>query len=87
MVNATTAAARLRTARSDLAISQSKLARLSGVSRFKICCYELGDGSLTPEEQARLREALRAEADRIRNLSIEVDFHPLEPDPSQERSR
>ena len=38
-----------------LGISQSRLARMSGVSRFKICSYELGDSSLTADEQNRIR--------------------------------
>jgi len=49
------------------------LARLSGVSRFKICIYELGDGSLTEDEQSRIREALHAEAERLRNISINIE--------------
>jgi hypothetical protein len=49
-----------------LGISQSRLARLSEVSRFKICVFELGSGSLTADEQSRVREALRAEAERLR---------------------
>ena len=51
--------------------------RLSGVSRFKICTYELGDGSLTPEEQARIQAALINEAERLRNIAIE--FGQTEP--------
>lgn len=40
-----------------LGISQSRLARLSGVSRFKICTNELGDAALTEEGQCRIRFA------------------------------
>jgi hypothetical protein len=50
---------------------------LSRVSRFKICLYELGDGSLTPEEQSRIREALQAEAERLRQISTQFDFAGL----------
>ena len=64
----------LRTHRGTLGISQSRLARLSGVSRFKICTYELGDTSLTPEEQSRIREALQAEAQRLRSIPVQIDF-------------
>jgi predicted transcriptional regulator len=64
----------LRTHRSVLGISQSRLARLSGVSRFKICLFELGDGLLTSDEQIRIREALQAEAERLRQISTHYDF-------------
>jgi len=33
----------------------------SGVSRFKICAYELGSGSLSLAQQRRIRAALEAE--------------------------
>ena len=75
--SATTIVAVLRIHRKTLGISQSKLARLSRVSRFKICLYELGDGSLTPEEQSRIREALQAEAERLRQISTQFDFAGL----------
>jgi predicted transcriptional regulator len=58
----------LRSNREALGLSQSKLARLSGVSRFKICTFELGDSKLTPEEQKCIHVALLAESDRLRNL-------------------
>ena len=45
---------------------------MSHVSRFKVCLYELGDGHLTADEQNRIREALRAEADRLRSIRIDV---------------
>jgi predicted transcriptional regulator len=64
----------LRVQRNALGISQSKLARLSGVSRFKICTYELGGGSLTWEERERVREALLTEANRLRSLPIVIDL-------------
>ena len=64
----------LRQQRQALGLSQSKLARLSRVSRFKICTFELGDCALTPEQQHQIREALCAEADRLRSLSIQIDF-------------
>jgi predicted transcriptional regulator len=75
---------KLRTHREVLGISQTRLARLSSVSRLKICMYELGDGSLNSEERSRIREALQAEAERLRNISIEIEFgHPLSA-PAQE---
>jgi predicted transcriptional regulator len=57
-----------------LGISQSRLARISGVSRFRICTCEHGDSSLTVDEQNRIREALQAEAERLRQISTHFDF-------------
>jgi len=56
-------------------MSQSRLARLSGVSRFRICAYELGDGSLSLEARRQISEALQAEAERLRNISLAFDFN------------
>jgi predicted transcriptional regulator len=67
-----------------LGISQSRLARLSGVSRFKICTYELGDTVLTADEQGRIRRALEAEADRLRSITVQIDFGDPRPSPVQE---
>jgi predicted transcriptional regulator len=64
----------LRSHRSAIGISQSRLARISGVSRFKICTYELGDGLLTVDEQDRIREALQAEATRLRSIPDQIDL-------------
>jgi predicted transcriptional regulator len=64
----------LRSHRLALGISQSRLARLSAVSRFKICTHELGDTVLTAEEQDRIRQSLQSEAERLRNISIQVEF-------------
>jgi hypothetical protein len=49
---------------------------MSGVSRFKICTHELGGGSLATDEQSRIREALRGEADRLRNISSRIECGP-----------
>jgi predicted transcriptional regulator len=57
-VSSTTAAERLKVSRLALGVSQSKLARLSGVARFKICTFELGSRSLSSEEQRRIELAL-----------------------------
>jgi predicted transcriptional regulator len=64
----------LQSNRRALGISQSRLARLSGVSRFKICTYELGGGPLTAEEQGRVREAILNEANRLRSLPLSIDL-------------
>jgi predicted transcriptional regulator len=87
MVTSTTTAESLRTSRISLGISQSKLARLSRVSRFKICTYELGDGALSPDEQFRIHDALKAEAERLRRVSTEIDFGrpPLVKTPAEVR--
>lgn len=64
----------LRELRIALGISQSRLARLSGVSRFKICTHELGDAALTEQEQFRIHESLRSEAERLRNISVQIEL-------------
>lgn len=70
----------LRAQRNAPRISQNRLARLSGVSRFKICTYEVGDGVLTSTEQTKIGEALRAEADRLRNFPTRIVCgEPLSP--------
>jgi len=66
--------ASLKSHRNALGISQSKLARLSGVSRFKICTFELGDNSLTLDEQHRIKAALETEVERLRNLATRIDL-------------
>ena len=74
MLAAAIAVDNLRACRISLGVSQSRLARMSGVSRFKICTHELGDGALDSVEQNRIREALQAEAERLRNISLQIDF-------------
>lgn len=54
--------------RKALGLTQSKLARLAEVSRFKLCTFELGGGSLSANEHTRLLRALETEAARLRNL-------------------
>jgi hypothetical protein len=46
-------------------MSQSRLAQLSGVSRFKICMFELGHQPLTAAEHNQLEAALKREAQRL----------------------
>jgi hypothetical protein len=65
----------LRSHRNALGILQSRLARISRVSCFKICTSELGSGSLTIDEQKRIREALQAEAQRLRAISPHIEFY------------
>jgi predicted transcriptional regulator len=64
----------LKANRIALRISQAKLARLSQVSRFKICMYELGDGTLTAAEMRSIREVLQAEAERLTTISSKIHF-------------
>jgi transcriptional regulator with XRE-family HTH domain len=64
----------LRSYRAALGLSQSKLARLSGVSRLKICLFELGDGKLSADDESRIHVALRAEAMRLQSLAAEVNL-------------
>jgi hypothetical protein len=66
-----------------LGISLSRLARLSGVSRFKICLFKLVNGFLTSEEQNQIRVALQTQTDRRRclrystaDLATSVDQSP-----------
>ena len=70
----TDVAMNLRSRRTEFGISQSRLARLTGVSRFKICTYEPGDTSLSNDEQIRIREALRTEAECHRNIPTQLGF-------------
>jgi len=64
----------LKASRIALRISQARLARQSRVSRFKICMYELGDGTLTAAEMRNICAALQAEAKRLRTISTEINF-------------
>jgi hypothetical protein len=47
---------------------------MSGVSRFKICTFELGSGALNQDELERIKSALVAEADRLRSISTQIDI-------------
>ena len=74
----TTAGERLRAHRLALSISQSKLARLSGVARFKICTFELGGALLNSEDQRRVSLALEAEAARLRSVAAQVSLQEID---------
>lgn len=58
--------------RVKLRISQTRLAALSGISRFRICLHERGDLSLTRRELDLIDEAIRREADRILSEAQEL---------------
>ena len=77
----------LRAARKTLGLSQNHLARLSGVSRFKICTFELGDGVLGPDDEDKILRALQAEAERLRNISALIDVGQLSPSVDRTRIR
>jgi transcriptional regulator with XRE-family HTH domain len=67
----------LRSKRLALKLSQSELGRRAGVSRPKICIYELGGPPpLNPQEQRRIRQALHQEAERLRNVAISFEPEP-----------
>jgi transcriptional regulator with XRE-family HTH domain len=67
----------LRTGRETLGISQSRLARISGVSRYRISTFEMGGGPLKPDECQRIKVALETEAARIRSVTS-LDLHDFE---------
>lgn len=60
---------------------------MSGVSRFKICTFELGSGSLSEDEQERIRTALRIEADRLRSIPTQIDLGQLSPQAAPNQAR
>jgi DNA-binding transcriptional regulator YiaG len=74
------AAEELKTLRTSIGLSQSALARLSGVPRWKINTFELGGGSLSGDESHMLRCVLQVQAqaqlDRLRNLPDHVGADP-----------
>ena len=56
----------IRDRRFRLRLSQTRLASLASVSRFKICLHERGDQFLSAEELGRIQQAFQEEAVRIR---------------------
>ena len=56
----------VKRARTKMRITQSELARMSGVPRLNICRHELGDRLLSLQERELITAALRKEADRLR---------------------
>lgn len=67
-MDSTTAGSALRKVRTTLGMSQSRVARESGVPRWKINAFELGDDTLKGEDLTRVQAALQAESKRLRNL-------------------
>jgi predicted transcriptional regulator len=51
----------LKTVRNSVHLSQSRLARLAGVSRYKICLHEMGELELASEELKRIDQAISDE--------------------------
>ena len=60
----------IKRARIALRLSQSALARLSGVDRIHICLAELGDRPLNAQEEEKIQKALRWEAERLRDVDV-----------------
>ena len=75
-MSTTTVEDAFRNRRAILQLSQSRLARISGVSRFKICRFELSGGSLTPDEQQRIALAIAGEVARLQTITAAVDSNP-----------
>ena len=53
-------------------LNQHQLAKLSGIDRWKIAYAETGRRELTPDEQERLRSALREQSMRNYREELEV---------------
>lgn len=64
----------LKTTRLARRISQSELSRLAKVPRSRIWAFEMGVGGLSPEEQERIRIALRDESARLKSIPDEINF-------------
>jgi predicted transcriptional regulator len=63
----------LRERRQKLGLSQSELARSSGVSRFKLNDFEAGGKSLTADETQRIERALQNRATVLRQHLFAVE--------------
>lgn len=63
----------LREQRRSLRMSQERLARRAGIFRYRLALAELGDVELTPVEVERLESALRREARRLREVTLEIE--------------
>ena len=66
----------LKVQRNSLRLSQSGLARLSGVSRYRICLHELGDLVLSTEELQRIERAVDLEVRRFQGMLADATRLP-----------
>ena len=57
-----------RRQRRAVGLSQSRLAQLAAVSRFKLNAHELGYKPLSAAEQEKIESALRQEIHRLRGV-------------------
>jgi predicted transcriptional regulator len=73
--------------RQTLHLSQTRLAALSGVSRFKICLYKHGEVMLNSRELQQSHGAIEREAQRIQAEAQAVTLACLEPYANQSGSR
>jgi hypothetical protein len=62
----------IRDQRLRLRLSQTRLAALARVSRFKICLHERENQLLSADELERIQGAFRAEAERIRRDLLQI---------------
>jgi len=63
----------LKAVRQGLRLSLNATARQAGVSRFRLWSAEQGDITLSVDEAARIRAALRREADHIQSIARALD--------------
>jgi hypothetical protein len=63
----------LKSKRLGMRLSQSELARLAHVSRWRLWASEHGSCTLTPDEEDRIQEALRREAVRLNAVFQNID--------------
>jgi hypothetical protein len=59
--------------RLGMRLSQSALARMASVSRFRLWASEQGECTLTPDEENRIQKALQREAERLNAISRNID--------------
>jgi plasmid maintenance system antidote protein VapI len=64
----------MRSLRTSIGVSQSGLARMSGVQRWRINAFELGDMDLSDEDLHKLEVAFQSHLDRLHNLPSSLDL-------------